>query len=392
MSGRETGIGIAGLVVGAGIGAVIWSAIGPRDTTIDHANTENAAASALPGDDLQSENDRLQAELAGLKVELSRRKLAAAETEPAPEAKEASAGKPMTAIGVTFADERFQEALASIDWDLVGGSMKDMVPLLAKLAEAVANGETPDLAIAGEVQKLNGELLKAAQKIMEGNIPGTGVNGAFTHPIVVANQFGAALKAAGFELSKEQKESLDRAMKFYAAKDESLRLAAGDKAFQLEVLAEESQFKEAFYNETRALLTDEQRNALYSEHTTGRGGFDVFDSSLMLMEHAKPMQVTNAADLASKVQGGFSKAKLDAGSRKKLDAIISRWANELPADFWSKKGSALDRRGAMSSSRIRHALKRQTALYREIFANIKLSPKERAKLAKSLRIMVPLPR
>ena len=256
----------------------------------------------------------------------------------------------------------------------------------------MAKGETPDLAVAGEVQKLNGELLKAAQKIMEGKIPGTGVNGAFTHPVVVANQFGAALKAAGLELSDAQKDSLDRAMKFYAAKDESLRLAEGDKDFKLEVLAEEAEFKAAFYAETRGMLTEEQKNALFSEHTSGQGGFDIFDSSLMLMSYARPVKVTDAADFAAKLSGRFSKAPLDAAGRKKLDAIITRWTNELPADFWSAKAGPLDNKGAMSSSRIRNALARQTALFREIFANVKLSPAARAELEKSLRILVPLPR
>ena len=46
----------------------------------------------------------------------------------------------------------------------------------------------------------------------------------------------------------------------------------------------------------------------------------------------------------------------------------------------------------MSSSAIRAALKRQTALYREIFANVNLSAEERSELQKSLRIMVPIPR
>ena len=376
------------LVVGAVIGGLTWSAIGPKDATLDTP----FAVDPESGGDLRTQNDRLEAELSSLKVKLNRKKLAKAEVKPTPDEKKAVAKKSTSAIGVTFADERFQETLASIDWDAVGVSMKDMIPLLAKLAEAVANGETPDLAVAGEIQKLNGELLIAAQKIMDGNIPGTGVNGSWTHPVVVANQFGAALKAAGFELSKEQEDSLDRAMKFYSAKDQSLRLAEGDKEFKLEVLAEEATFKAAFYKEARGMLTEEQQKALFSEHTSGRGGFDPFDSSLMLMKYARPLRVKNAADLASKLSRKFSSLKIDAGSKDRLDAILARWSNELSADFWSNKADALDKKGAMSSARVRNALQRHTALMREIFANVNLTAADRAEMQRSLRFLVPLPR
>ena len=388
MLGREAGIGIAGLVAGAVIGGLTLSAIGQKDATLDTPG----AADPESGGDFQTQNDQLKAELTSLKVEVNRKKLAEAEEEPNPKENKAVAKKATAAIGVTFADEKFQETLAAIDWDAVGVSMKDMIPLLAKLAEAVANGETPDLAVAGEIQKLNGELLIAAQKIMEGNIPGTGVNGSWTHPVVVANLFGAALKAAGFELSNEQKDRLDRAMKFYSAKDQSLRLAEGDKEFKLEVLAEESEFKAAFYKEARGMLTEEQQKALFSERTSGRGGFDIFDSSLMLMKYARPVRVKNAPDLASKLSRKFSSIKLDAGGKKQLDAILTRWSNELPADFWSNKADALDKKGAMSSARVRNALKRQTALMREIFANVNLTAADRAEMQKSLRFLVPLPR
>ncbi len=392
MSARDAGIGIGGLIVGAVVGGLTWSTLFPKDATLDLPEAEGVGAAAQPAGDLRSENARLKAEIANLQVKLDRKKLAAAEEEK--DAEENGVEDPETTpTDVLFAHANFQEALASIDWDAVGGSMKDMVPLIAKLAEAIAAGERPNLAIVGEIQKLNGELLKAAQKIMEGNIPGTGVNGSFTHPVVVANQFGAALKAAGLDLSKEQKETLDRAMWFYAAKDESLRLTEGDRELKIDVLAEEIEFKNAFYEEARSLLTEEQRKALFSEHTAGRASLDVFDSSLMLAGHAKPVRVKNASDLAStlsrKIAAGV---KIDASGRKQLDAILTRWSNELPAEFWAKKASTLDKKGMISGTRVRAALKRQTTLMREIFTNVKLSAESRAKIMKSLVIFVPLPK
>lgn len=399
MSGRETGIGIGGLVVGAVVGGVIWSMI-QKDSTLAVPEARAPSSEARPSGDLLLENARLKTEIADLRAELDRKKLAIAMEETKEETKEEEApeesaaedpGAP-AAAAVMFADAKYQKALASIDWDAVGVAMKDMVPLIAKLAEGMAAGEDLDLEIAGEIQKLNGDLLKAAKKIMEGKIPGTGINGSFTHPVVVANQLGAALKAAGLELSKEQRDSLSRVMRYYAVRDESLRLVEGDRELKIDVLAEEIEFKDAFYMEARSIMTEEQRKALFNEHSAGRVRLDVFDSSLMLVQHAKPVRCKNAVDLASTLSDRIaSVVKLDAKSRKHLDAVMARWSNELPAEFWANKASTLDKKGMMSGSRVRAALKRQVALMRAILANVKLTPQARARLVNSMAIFVPLP-
>lgn len=393
MSAREAGIGMGGLIVGAVLGGLGWSMIQQREVLeLPEAKTPKAET---PSGALMSENARLKEEIRDLRAELDRKKLAIAAKERAKEQDEAPEevrAKDPDASMVLFADAKYQKALDSIDWNAVGTSMKDMVPLIARLAEGLAAGEEMDLELAGEIQKLNGELLKAAQKIMEGKIPGTGINGSFTHPVVVANQLGAALKAAGLELSKEQQESLSRVMHYYAVKDESLRLVEGDREFKLDVLAEEIEFKDAFYQEARALMTPEQRKALYSEHSKGRARLDVFDSTLMLAQYARAMPCKDAAGLATNMSEKIASViGVDASARKQLDAVVTQWSNQLPAEFWGEKASKLDRMGMMSGSRIRAAMKRQVALMRGVLANVKLSPEARARLVKSMVIMVPMP-
>ena len=392
MSAREAGIGIGGLIVGAVVGGLGWSMIQQREVVeLPEAKTPKAETKA--SDAVMSENARLKGEIKDLRAELDRKKLAMAAAEKAKAEEEAPEEEAEAdAASAIFADAKYQKALDSIDWEAVGTSMKDMVPLIAKLAEGLAAGEDIDLELAGEIQKLNGELLKAAQKIVEGKIPGTGINGSFTHPVVVANQLGAALKAAGLELSEEQQASLSRVMHYYAVKDDSLRLVEGDREFKLDVLAEEIEFKDAFYNEARSIMTPEQRKALYSEHSKGRARLDVFDSTLMLAQYARPMPCKDAAGLAANMSEKIASViGVDASARKQLDAVVNQWSNQLPAEFWGEKASKLDRMGMMSGSRIRAAMKRQVALMRGVLANVKLSPEARARLVKSMVIMVPMP-
>ena len=358
MPGKQSGIGIVSLIAGVVIGGYGYKTFFATDAMIDIVDT-GPGGSTKPesATDLAADNERLHSELAALHNERTREKLAAVAEKL--DDTENGLAEVAAKMGVQFNDPKFQDALASIDWDVVGASMKDMVPLMAMLAEQLAKGEEIDLAVAGEVQKLNGELLKAAQKIMEGKIPGTGVNGSFTHPAVVANQFAAALKAAGLELNEEQRESMDRIMKFYSSKDESLRLA--DHESSMQTLAEEVEFKDAFYKEVRGLLSEEQQAAIFSKGSEGRLGLDMFDSTLMLEGYAKKMPVADANQLATMLSTRvFRGVDLDAAGRKQLDAILTRWSHSLPADFWSNKADALDRKGIMSGSRVRAALKRQS--------------------------------
>ena len=397
MTGRETAVAMAATCVGIVIGGFGFKMFFAGDVSIDTPDAQQEAVKRQQAaEDLDAENGRLRAQIASLNVELNRQKLAAAEQEEKSEEQseeKVEAKKLAAAMGVAFDDPNFQEALAKIDWVAVGTNMKDIVPLVAQLAEAMAKGERPNLADVGQIRVLSGELLKAAEVIMNAKIPGSGINGAFTHPVVVANQFSAALRAAGFELSSQQQEDLRRVMQFYAAKDESLRLVAGDRELALENLGEEAEFKDAFYKEARALLSEEQQNALFSKHSDGRTGLDMFDSSLMLAQYARPMRVKDPAHLASSLFKQIQeKATLSKNAEKQLNTVLAKWSQSFPAEYWANKSDALENQGMMKSARIRSALRRQQALMREILANVELSEKDQHALRKRMVIFVPLPR
>ncbi len=392
MTGRDTAIALGAVITGAVIGGAGYKLFFAEGLAIDKVTAE---ATEKPGanENLKTENIRLKTKIEKLNVELQRKKLAEAEAEKKAEETPVKTDEEKDGnIAVAFDDPRFQETLAKIDWATVGANMKDMVPLIAKIAEGMAKGEQMDLAMQGELQKLNGDLMKAAQIIVDGKIPGAGINGSFTHPVVVANQFSSALKAAGLELDAQQEKSLKQMMEFYSAKDASLRQAEGYRELSIENLAEEAEFKDAFYKEARSLMSEEQQSALFSEHSKGRVGFDLFDSSLMLGQYAKPIRVKDATELASTLSQRFqSAATLSDGAKKRLDTIITKWSRSIPADYWTQEADLLENRGLMKSDRIHSALRRQQALMRNILANVDFSAKDRAVLQKQMMIFVPLP-
>ena len=82
---------------------------------------------------------------------------------------------------------------------------------------------------------------------------------------------------------------------------------------------------------------------------------------------------------------------LSDGAKKQLDAVLGKWSQSYPAEYWTQKADALEQRGMLKSSRIRTALKHQQVLWRQILANVELTAKERAALKKQLAIFVPMP-
>jgi hypothetical protein len=321
---------------------------------------------------------------------LQRREIAAAKPdveEPTP----AEPAKPE--IVALFEDPEFGEALAKIDWQTLGVNLNEMMPMISKLAEAIANGEEVPLDVAGELQQRNGAVVVIAKAIMDAKVPGAGINGSFSHPSVVSNQIGAVLQAAGLDLDEGQQQSMERIRSYYAAKDKSLRLIAESRDLGVENLLDEVTFKNDFYNEARAILSAEQNGVLSSDAIRGRAHLDIFDTGIVLAQYAKPIRVKDPADLVATWSRKLRfETQLDAAGKKALHGILTSYANNFPPSFWENKPDALDRKRMMKSSRIRDALRRQVEMMRQIRNTLPLSAKDLAGMKKSIFVLVPYPR
>ena len=392
---RDSGLVLASLTVGAIAGGFTWNSITGKRVEAGESQPFVAESAVEDPDalvaDLRGEIASLKERNAYLEIGSQRHKIAEAEVEE-PEVEEAEAveAKPVEIVAL-FEDPEFGDALAKIDWQTMGINLHEMQPMLSKLAEAIANGDEIPLDLAGEIQKRNGDLVVIAKAIIDAKIPGAGVNGAFSHPSVVSNQIGAVLQAAGLSLDEGQQQSMERIRSFYAAKDKSLRITALSRDLGIENLLEEVVFKHEFYNEARAILSAEQREVLWNDASRGRTGLDTFDTGIVLAQYAKRVWVKDAGDLVarwSKMLGpGIS--KLDAAGQQTMNEIVSAYANGFPSSFWEYETDALDRKKMMKSSRVRHALRRQVDMMRQIIDAGLLSAEQLDSFKKKVFVLVP---
>jgi len=391
---RDGSLVLASLTVGAIAGGFTWNSItGDRVEAGESQPLVAESAAEKPSTlvaDLRGEIASLKKRNAQLETDSRREPI----VEPKPDVEEPKPVEEEPAeIVALFNDPEFGDALAKIDWQTMGVNLNEMLPMISKLAEAIANGDEIPLELAGEIQKRNGALVVIAKAILDAKVPGSGINGSFSHPSVVSNQIGAVLQAAGLSLNKEQQQSMERIRSFYAAKDRSLRITALSRDFGIENLLEEVDFKNNFYNEARALLSPEQRAALSSDTIRGRTHLDVFDTGIILSQYARPVRVKDAADLAATWSRRMKfEVPLDAAGKKALNGILTSYANKFPPSFWEYKPDALDQKKMMKSSRIRDALRRQVEMMQQIMNTVPLSPKDLAALKKQMLVLVPYPR
>ncbi len=284
----------------------------------------------------------------------------------------------------------FETALDAIDWNATGEAMFKMSSQLEALVKAMKEGDDVPLAAVGEIQRLNAELIKQAEAIQKAKVPGTGINGAFTHPVIAANQIFAALEKGGMPLSDAQRDGLQRLSALIAGEDEVRRSKLGAEAIGLESLVSEMEIKDRFYAEARRLLTPQQEQALYQPTVDGTTS-SLFSTGIAWAQFGKPVEAADRADYAAQVSDTLVRqVGLGDDASPQLRAMVETWAKSVPDAAFSKGGG--DPRLAaigQSTAAVREAARRQVDLYREMLKTLPLTAEQKAKLRKAYAVMVP---
>ncbi len=353
--------------------------------TSDAARTREAAGLTDRTSDLERElasrNRRVQraeGDAAALRRQLAAAKADLATATEQLAALTADAEPPVVANRryPAFLPEGLEEALADIDWDVVGTSMSSMPPLISELAAALADGRAKsDLPAEtiGAIQRHNGPILAAAMKLAQRDIAGKEVNSAFTHPGFVSNALAAALDALELPLTDEQQAALERITHDYSAR-ETRRVAAYDDAtYVLEEFVDESLLKHAYYAEVYRVLTKEQHDAIRPESVRGRTKLDIFGRGLVWTGRAGPVLSSDREELAAKVTEWVTRrGGIADDQREHAQEIVGAWAEDLPEAFVAWEPDALVKAGMLQAEHVEDSGARVLALLRTLDTELEL--------------------
>jgi RNA polymerase sigma-70 factor (ECF subfamily) len=349
-----------------------------------------AAAPDAPPDEtarLRAELEKARAEKAALAEELAQARAAAA---AAAAEGEGAAGEGKLE-GPRFVFGQHDQVLSEIDWDAVGEALHEMPPLLSELLAALEKGEELPASL-GDIQRWNGPLVKVALQIANAGVPGTGLNGSFTHPAVAANMVHAALAKSGRPLSEEQERALEELGRRYVAEETTRNAAYGEETLAFRKMVDEAALKDRLYSEVDALLTPEQRDLLHPEAIRGYSQVDLFSSGVLTYVHARPVPLADRATFVQQVTDRhIEELGLDAAARPVVEGLVREWANRV-----AKAGldAPLDRNIpgmplVMKNDRIRKAADLQLDLWNALATQLPLTDAQREKLRTETQIIVP---
>ena len=357
MGGTMKGAAVAVVALAAaGIGALVGTQVGGGGVAPDVVE-KRVAEERAKADAAGKEAGELRSRVAAIEERVSKAEARAskAESELSGAIAERDAAKSAlgAAKGPTASDPEaaegkspisfpeYDEVLAKVDWKTVGRNMHQMTPLIRTLVEKSRAGEKIDFGVAGKIQQLNGALINEAGKIHE-TLPGTGVNGAFTHPSFMVNSMVSALEDAGKPLSAPQLEALGKVGHDFSARDRLREAGYDDRTLGVQKVVEEAALKEQFFDAAAALFSPEQREILWPASTKGLVAFDIYSSGLMLITVMQPVQVKDRdAYAAALVKGISDRSKVPAENLQALQGVVTQWAADLPAAWFEKDTETL---------------------------------------------------
>ncbi|MBK8096794.1 MAG: hypothetical protein IPK26_06785 [Planctomycetes bacterium] len=350
---------------------------------------------------LVTENQKLKDELAAaqqraeaLATQLARQQAEVPAKPPASadEAAPAPAEAAPVPATVTFGDAQFGDALAGVDWQLVGSVSAQMNPMLAELlAKMDHEGAELPMELVVEVQKLNMKLVEQLPGLLKAGLPGFGPNGTYLHPLVASNSLASMLAHAGQGLNDAQRNALAGLVRIYSAEAQGLQGQSHD--FELEGLAADVAMKDRFFAETQGLLGPEQAALMTPPGSLRHDGGNLFDTGLMFQLHNDPIPASNPAEFARATSQKLEQQLgLEPAQAEQVRALLERHAGAA-SELWRDRGTPAESNLRMlKSGRGKAALQRQLQWMRELQQQVSLTKEQAAKLKGLKRVFVPLPR
>jgi len=382
------------LGVGLGLGWFANSLAGPADAPV----TERESGPERPGEELRlraEDMPRLEGSAASKReaalqaeVKALREQVGGLTAEKAAlEQERLAALQPFDPkalrFGIGGATPNFDKA----DWGQLASHVGEMAKLMPRLRDDLAAGKEPGPEVQQQLEEHNTPLAIFAISTAA-ELKGSGPNGAYTHPAVIANLIRAALLAANDALSPAQELAIVTLGNAWAADAERSAKALAPDAPALATTVAEVDAKQRFLESAKAQLTVSQRAVLFHPETEGRMGLDLLSPGLVYMHHTDA-GVLNAEALPAKVIasliGGAGLKDVDQAAY--LD-VGQRWIADQP--WGMEPRSARDPDTMFPTVETMQAFARaQVAATVRVLERGQLTPEQAAKLRKLSIVITP---
>ncbi len=291
-----------------------------------------------------------------------------------------------------FRYQKFEEALTSIDWTKSAEATVNLASLLSKWGEEIEKGNrTPNWI--GQLQRWNGPLVSAAISAQNAEVPGTGVNGAFSHPSIMANLVQATLIEAGEPLDEDQEKQLRELGRKYVEEDARRLDGYPEGTLALEKTIDEAALKDRFYADVDRLVTSVQREILHPEAIRGRLTLDLFSSGIIWLTMAEATRYTDREDLVRQItRAAMQHFTLADEHKDAVHEAARRWGGSFTQEYLDEEADALSQAGRVTVARVNVAARSQLVFYKTLLERLPADSELAKRVRNSTRIVLPLKR
>ena len=288
-----------------------------------------------------------------------------------------------------YRHEKFDKSLASIDWKQAAVSMHQLGPKISQLATAATSG-LPVHELHKEVGRLNGPLVEIAFRLNSQGVPGSGPNGAFTHPAVSVNMVYATLLEAGLPLNDAQVLQLKALGDQQVKEEAALREREKSEPFAFATLWQESTIRDRFYKAVDQILMPDQREVLHPGALKDRIQGDLFSAALLWPTTAQAaLGATREAIVERITTMVTSQFQIEASDGSAVARVAAEYVEKLSHEALAPLG-ALEKAGFIKFDRIREAGEPMLAFYKELANELAHDAKKVEVVKQTTYILLPV--
>jgi ferric-dicitrate binding protein FerR (iron transport regulator) len=306
-------------------GVVVWRSFeGGPETRIQAGEQGTIRAGALelkaqpPSPAASDKVSSLEKENAALKTQLEQvarkngeleAKLAAL-SAPAPVASETAATPTTTADSkkadptktrIVFGPQDRLDKLGKIDWKEAAEAAATTGRLIKDIIAKATAGEPIPPELAQQVSTENAKLIKVALAAAQAFPTHAGANGAYTHPLVLANLMSNELDQAGLSLDDGQAQAIVQLGNEYDAAYDAAQSGYNDQTLALQKLLDELALKKTFMQGIDGVLNAQQQAAIFDPATKDVYMVDLYSPAMMLAQFVQAVGKTTQAALVKSV-------------------------------------------------------------------------------------------
>jgi RNA polymerase sigma factor (sigma-70 family) len=344
---------------------------------------EENASLKKEGDDLRAEIDRLaqRRERASRRRQDAAKMLAAVRGEL--RALEGVVAGTPAAVGPEGAPliraPGLENALATVDWNVLGTTLSELVPLLAEIGRGVSVGREPDPDTRGRFQELNGLVLQLTARFGR-EIEETDISHVVLMPGYMANVMASMLRASGLPLSEAQSARLASEVATATAKDRPTATTVGDIS-GLEQRGLLWQRRQEFLDAAFAILGEAQIDTLSPPVLHDRMGVDIVSTMHVWRPVLNIVPFQDQDDLSMGIVDLLARQlDLPSSDRDAVRDVVDEWIDTLPASLLEGMDDPMSQALWVPLTRVEEMVPHTTCLHRTLASRLSLEERRLQKL------------